>query len=301
MPTAQHTDKDHAGRELIITRLLNAPRALVWEVWTNPEHIKNWWGPDGFTNTIFTMDLQVGGVWDLVMHGPDGTDFKNKSVFTNIIKPERIEFDHISAPKFHVTISFEAQGNKTLLTWHMLFRNTEEFNQTVKVFKADEGLKQNVAKLERYLASTAITKELTLTRTIEAPIDSVFKAWTDAVLLSQWWGPSGYINPICTIEAKIGGVIYIEMQAPDGTVYPMNGNFIEIIVPERLAFSSGPVEKNGSHPFEALTTVIFIDKNGQTEITVTTELSKITPEAAPYLTGMNEAWTQSLDRLKAIF
>jgi uncharacterized protein YndB with AHSA1/START domain len=139
-------------RELILTRLLNAPIGLVWEVWTNPNHIKNWWGPNGFTNTIFTMDVQPGGEWDLVMHGPDGTDYKNKSVFIEIIKQKKIVYEHISTPKFTTTISFEELENKTMLTWHMLFETKEQFEQVVKTFKADEGQKQNADKLEKYLA-----------------------------------------------------------------------------------------------------------------------------------------------------
>lgn len=143
---------DTSERELILTRLLNAPIELVWKVWTNPDHIKNWWGPNGFTNTIFTMDVKSGGEWNLTMHGPDGTDYKNKSVFTEIIKPEKIVYEHVSAPKFTATITFEEQDNKTMLTWHMLFESKEQFTQVVKTFKADEGLKQNIDKLENYLS-----------------------------------------------------------------------------------------------------------------------------------------------------
>src|SRR3982750_4400071 len=102
-----------ADRELIISKLLSAPVELVWEVWTDPEHIKNWWGPNGFTNTIFKMEVQPGGEWDFVMHGPDGTDYKNKSIFKEVIKPERIVFEHVSGPKFTATITFEKQGSKT--------------------------------------------------------------------------------------------------------------------------------------------------------------------------------------------
>ncbi len=140
-----------ADRELIISRVLNAPVELVWEVWTNPNHIKNWWGPDGFTNTISTMEVKPGGVWELVMHGPDGTDYKNKSMFTEIVKFEKIVYVHQSAPKFQATITFTKQGDKTLLLWHMLFETAEQFVQVVKTFKADEGMKQNVEKLVAYL------------------------------------------------------------------------------------------------------------------------------------------------------
>jgi uncharacterized protein YndB with AHSA1/START domain len=137
-------------REISITRTLNAPIDLVWEAWTTPEHIAQWWGPNGFTNTIGKMDMQPGGEWLLVMHGPDGTDYKNKSVFKEIIPNKKIVFDHV-APNFTATIEFEARGETTFLKWHMLFESAELFIQVVKTFKADEGLKQNVEKFQAYL------------------------------------------------------------------------------------------------------------------------------------------------------
>ena len=139
-------------RELNISRTLNAPVELVWEAFTKPEHIANWWGPDGFTNTITKMDVNPGGEWDLVMHGPDGTDYKNKSLFIEIILHKKIVYQHISSPGFITTIEFESLGEKTHLNWHMLFETAEEFIRVVKTFKADEGLKQNIEKLNVYLA-----------------------------------------------------------------------------------------------------------------------------------------------------
>ena len=138
-------------RELVITRTLNAPAELVWEVFTKAEHIANWWGPNGFTNTIYTMDVRPGGLWDFVMHGPDGTDYKNKSIFKEIVPPKRIVFDHFN-PDFTTTIEFEDLGEQTHINWHMLFNTAEEFIQVVKTFKADEGLKQNIERLNAYLA-----------------------------------------------------------------------------------------------------------------------------------------------------
>jgi uncharacterized protein YndB with AHSA1/START domain len=140
-----------SDRELRITRTLNAPVELVWEVWTKPEHIVNWWGPNGFTNTIHIMDVKPSGEWDFVMHGPDGTDFKNRSIYKEIIPHQRIVFEHVS-PRFTATIEFEDQGEQTLINWHMLFETREEFIRIVKTFKADEGLKQNIEKLNVYLA-----------------------------------------------------------------------------------------------------------------------------------------------------
>jgi len=142
-----------SDRELRLSRTLDAPVELVWEVWTQPEHIAQWWGPNGFTTTIKTMDIEAGGEWSLVMHGPDGTDYKNKSVFKEIVPLKKIVYEHISAPKFLTTVTFEAQGEQTLITWHMLFESKEQFIQVVKTFKADEGLKQNLEKLGAYLAT----------------------------------------------------------------------------------------------------------------------------------------------------
>ncbi len=142
---------DTSDRELRLSRVLDAPVELVWEVFTKPEHLAQWWGPNGFTNTISRMEVHAGGEWDLVMHGPDGTDYTNKSVFRQVVLHEKIVYEHISAPKFMATIGFEAQGQQTFLTWHMLFDSAEEFIQVVKKFGADEGLKQNVEKLSRYL------------------------------------------------------------------------------------------------------------------------------------------------------
>jgi len=148
----QNENSNTKDRELLLTRALDAPVELVWEVWTNSEHIANWWSPNGFTNTISKMEVIPNGEWDLVMHGPDGTDYKNKSVFREVIKHKKLVYEHVTSPKFTATIEFEKQREKTLLKWYMLFESREQFIQVVKTFKADEGLKQNVEKLDKYLA-----------------------------------------------------------------------------------------------------------------------------------------------------
>lgn len=149
----ENKKNDASSRELLISKTLDAPVALVWEAWTQPHHIANWWGPDGFTNTIHRMDLQPGGEWDLVMHGPDGTDYKNKSVFREIVPLRKIVYEHVTAPKFIATIEFTDLGEQTAIRWHMLFETAEQFIQVVKTFKADEGLRQNIEKLGVYLAA----------------------------------------------------------------------------------------------------------------------------------------------------
>jgi uncharacterized glyoxalase superfamily protein PhnB/uncharacterized protein YndB with AHSA1/START domain len=155
-----------ADREIRISRLLNAPIDLVWEVWTDPNHIKNWWGPNGFTNTITKMDITPDGEWDLVMHGPDGTDYKNKSIFMEVVKHEKLVYEHVTGPHFIATIEFENRGEQTFLKWHMLFDSKEQFVEVVKKFGADEGLKQNVEKLNSYVqAQQTIRRQLKTNKT----------------------------------------------------------------------------------------------------------------------------------------
>jgi uncharacterized protein YndB with AHSA1/START domain len=142
------------GRELFISRMLNAPIELVWEVWTKPEHIAQWWGPNGFTNIISIMDMQAGGEWNLIMHGPDGTDYPNKSTFREVIPLKRIAYEHLH-PHFIATINFEEQGDKTLLNWHVVFDSKEILKALIQSNNVAEGLKQNVEKLSAYLSAMA--------------------------------------------------------------------------------------------------------------------------------------------------
>ena len=179
----------------------------------------------------------------------------------------------------------------------MLFDTVEERDKTVKTFKADMGLKQNIFKLEGYLRGVSSEKEMTLTRVINAPRELVFKAWTDPAQLEKWWGPKDFTNPLCNVDARPGGEILIHMQAPDKTVYPMDGEFHEIVEPEKLVFTTAALDKNSNRLFEVLNTVIFSDENGGTRISMHAAISKITEEAKPYLDGMNEGWNQSIDRL----
>ena len=106
---------EEANRELYIKKMLHASIEEVWEVWTTAAHIANWWGPSGFTNTIYKMDVRAGGEWLLTMHGPDGKRYPNKSVFIEILPLTKIVFQHFN-PDYVATIIFAPEGKETL--WH---------------------------------------------------------------------------------------------------------------------------------------------------------------------------------------
>ena len=139
------------NKELHIARTFKAPIELVWEMWINPEHIVNWWGPDGFSTTIHKMDVTEGGEWLLTLHGPDGKDYPNRSIYKEIIPLKKIVFQHFN-PDFITTVVFTPNGNETFMDWTMLFESAEMLEIIVNTFKADKGLQQNVEKLEKYLS-----------------------------------------------------------------------------------------------------------------------------------------------------
>ena len=147
-----------ADREIVESRVFDAPRELVFKVWTEQEHIAKWWGPDGFTNTIHKMDVRPGGIWSLTMHGPDGTDFLNNMVYTKIVNQELIVYTHDAAfenetGQFETTVNFEKQGNKTKLTMRMVFNSKKERDQVAEKYGAVEGLSQNLKRLNEYLSN----------------------------------------------------------------------------------------------------------------------------------------------------
>jgi uncharacterized protein YndB with AHSA1/START domain len=147
-----------ADREIVITRLVDAPRELVWQAWTDPRHVGNWWGPNGFSNTIHSMDVRPGGAWVYDMHGPDGTTYPNRVAYLEVVKPERLVYNHGSDDphdphSFHVTVTFAAQGGKTLVTMRLLFATAAARDFVVREFKAIEGGNQTLDHLEQYLKS----------------------------------------------------------------------------------------------------------------------------------------------------
>lgn len=143
-----------ADREIVSTRLICAPREIVFQAFSDPGRLARWWGPGGFTNTFGEFDFFPGGHWRFIMHGPDGTDYPNHSVFDEIVEPERIVFRHLDAVhEFQMTILFSEENGKTRLTWRMLHPTVEKCER-VKAFAVDAN-EQNFDKLEAELATMA--------------------------------------------------------------------------------------------------------------------------------------------------
>ena len=141
-------------REMIITRDIKAPRDLLWRAWTEPEHLIQWWGPNGFTNTFHEISVKPGGVWRFMMHSPDGVDYPNKIIYKELVKPERIVYVHAEdgakVHHFESVVTFDDLGNgKTRVTMKVLFVTKEEFER-VKGY-AIEGGQQTLGRLAEHV------------------------------------------------------------------------------------------------------------------------------------------------------
>ena len=161
MSVRNNLDLEQDPRSIIGTRVLDAPRALVFSAWTNPKHLAQWWGPNGFTTTTHAFDFRPGGIWRFVMHGPDGRDYQNRITFDEIAPPERIVYRHdggddVEPVQFTQTVTFEDIGHRqTRLIWHGTFPSAEERARVIREYGADKGLVQTMARLADYVVTVS--------------------------------------------------------------------------------------------------------------------------------------------------
>ena len=144
-----------ADREIVISRVIDAPREVVFEAFTRVRHLSRWWGPQGFTTTTRSFEFRVGGVWDFVMHGPDGTDYQEWITYTEIAPPERIALRHGESrddpDAFESLLSFEPSGEATRVVLRTVFPTRELREEAVQKYHAIEGGEQTLRNLADYV------------------------------------------------------------------------------------------------------------------------------------------------------
>jgi uncharacterized protein YndB with AHSA1/START domain len=289
-----------SDREILQERTFDAPRELVWKAWTDPKHVDQWWGPNGFRNATSSMDFRVGGTWRFVMHGPDGKDWVNWIRYEEISKPERLVYSHgggeSDEPVFHVTVTFTAVGNRTKVLMRSLFPSAETVVE-VKKFGAVEGGAQTLARLAGFLphlADGTALQSMVLTRLLNAPAKLVFEAWSSPTMLAKWWGPKSFTLPTCEMDFRPGGTYRMVMQDPQGGTYPFHGTYREIVPNQRIVFDAIIDHLQES---KVLTTVVeFSEENGKTLLTVTQSI----PADPTASAGQREGWSGSLDKLSVV-
>src|ERR671928_758991 len=144
-----------ADREIVISRVINAPRELVFEAFTEVRHLSRWWGPEGFSTTTRSFEFRVGGEWDFVMHGPDGTDYPEWITWREIVPPERIALLHGESRDdpnaFESVWTFEPAGEQTRIVMRTVFPSKEIRDEAVAKYHAIEGGQQTLSNLAAYV------------------------------------------------------------------------------------------------------------------------------------------------------
>ncbi|MFC8363535.1 SRPBCC family protein [Streptomyces griseorubiginosus] len=145
-----------ADREILVSREIDAPREVVFEAFTQVRHLSRWWGPEGFTTTTRSFEFRVGGAWDFVMHGPDGTDYQEWITWREIVPPERISLLHgesrTDPDAFESFLTFEPTGERTRVAMRTVFPTRELRDQAVEKYHAVEGGEQTLSNLATYVA-----------------------------------------------------------------------------------------------------------------------------------------------------
>jgi uncharacterized protein YndB with AHSA1/START domain len=142
-----------------------------------------------------------------------------------------------------------------------------------------------------------LEREVVITREFNAPVSLVYETWTDARHVSQWFGPESFTNPVCRIDARVGGEWHIVMRGPDGNDYPCGGIYKEVIPGEKLAFTNDALDAQGNVILQGYTTVTFEEQNGKTKLTLRTRATGLVEGTDRMLAGMEAGWSQSLDKL----
>lgn len=274
-------------REIYESRLLDAPRELVWKVFTEPHHISNFWGPVGFTTTTSKMDLRPGGVWEHVMHGPDGTDYQNTTVYVEVVKPERMVYDHISYPVFRTTVLFEKVGEKTQLSMRMVFESAEFRDSVAKQFGAVEGLIQTLNRLGEHLAKTAVVVE----RTFDAPVATVWKAITEKEQMKQW-----FFETLDAFKPEVGFQTVVTVRH-NGKEFPHLWKVVEVVPEKKLAFAWSYTNYEG----DSLVTIELFEEKNKTKLRLTHDGLDTFPQDDPDFgrASFNAGWNALIgERLK---
>ncbi|MFT3784431.1 MAG: SRPBCC family protein [Nibricoccus sp.] len=308
---------DTPDNSIVISRVFSAPRELVWEAMTDPNQVVHWWGPRGFTTTIEKMDFRVGGQWKHVMRGPDGTEYPNKSVFKEIVPPERIVYSHGGGARgekginFVATWTFEAlAADKTKLTIKMVAASKDDRDFVVQKYGALEGGKQTLTRLSEHLAGRQ-SQPFVISREYPVSRELMWDLWTDPAHLAKWFGPRGMTAVVSKLDFRPGGLFHYCLKTPEGKEYWGRFVYREIVKPEKMVWVNSFSDKDAGlvrHPFskdpwplEMLTEVTFAESKGSTVVTVRWLPLDSTPdERAAFEKGrdsMNQGWGGTMDQL----
>lgn len=305
------------SNEIHITRVYEAPVKMVWDAWTDPEQVAKWWGPRGFTITTHSKDLKPGGTWVYTMHGPDGQDYPNKTLYYEVEKYKRLVYDHGANDNqpalFRVTVLFSEINGKTKMEMCMALATAEAAEEARKFIKKANG-NSTWDRLAEHLAKGISDKDqFVINRSFDVPVKTMFEMWTNPKHVSQWTPPVGFSMEIIKGDIKEGSGVFYAMTNGKGITMYGRTSYKEIKPYDRLVYTQQFCDKDGHisrHPMAPtwpetmLTTVTFAAEDEMTtRVTVTWECyGAVKPEElAAFIkerAGMTYGWTGSFDKLE---
>lgn len=315
-----HSTPDvQSDREIIITRIFNAPRELVFKAWTEPEHITQWWGPKGFTTRVEELDLRPGGRSRYVMVGPDGTEYPAEGVFREVVPPERIvttdEFGEdyekmtdIDLPQGIVlTALFEEIDDKTTKLTLQISHPTAEDRRKHEEMGVVAGWNSSFDCLDEFLAQQqngfSVTlpsdREILITRVFHAPPQLVFEAWTQPEHVKRWFGGcSSMTMTLCEIDLRVGGQWrYVLHDSANEMEHVFSGEYREIASPDRLVSTERYEPVPGS---DHLNTLTLTEQNGKTTLQILIQHQSQEQRDGHLQSGMEAGLRETLNRLEEL-
>jgi uncharacterized protein YndB with AHSA1/START domain len=319
---ANNVAESNKQQELVITRIFDASRELVWNAWTKPEQIIRWWGPKGFTSPVSKIDLRVGGVYLNCMRSPEGKDFWSKGVFREIVAPERLVMTDSFAdekgntvPASHyglsddtplemlITVIFEEHDGKSKLT--LKHSGIDGISATDRE-NMEQGWNESLDKLAeslRFKKEITMTKtkfiaepgkqEIVITRVFDAPPELVFKTSMDPNLIPQWWGPKSLTTVVDKMDVRPGGVWRFVQRDECGNEYAFHGVYHEIS--QKRLVQTFEFEGMSGHVLLEICT--FEDIDGKTRLTEKSVYESVEDRDGMLKSGMKEGAIETMDRL----
>ncbi len=284
---------DDADRTLVISRVFHAPRELVWQAYTDAEHLAQWYGPRGFTARIDKNDLRPGGQWRYIMIGSDGIEYPSEGVFREVVPMQRLVTTDGFGDGYHndkpgdlpqgmiVTITFEDldyqpvnpgrheslgdSSPQTRLTVRITHPTAED-RRKHEAMGVVTGFHSMLDCLDDHLLSLDDDRQIVVSRVIDAPADVVFDAWSKPEAITHWWGPRGFTTTTHHMDFRTGGSWRFTMHGPDGTDYTNRIDYDEVHRPLRITYRHTGEGAHDAVQFHS--TVTFVSKEGKTHLTL---------------------------------
>jgi uncharacterized protein YndB with AHSA1/START domain len=307
------------AQDLVITRVFDAPRELVWRAWTEPEHLMQWWGPRGFTSPECKIDLRVGGKYLACMRSVDGQEFWSTGVYSEIVPPERLVFSDSFADKdgyvvpashygfgddfpleLQITVTLEETDGKTKMTLRHAGFPAGQMREM-----AGPGWNESFDKLAESVTLSSKRKttfivrreelKVVMERTFDAPRDLVWKVFTDPQSIPEWWGPKNLTTTVEKMDVKPGGAWRFVQRDPEGNQFAFNGVYKEIDPPRFLSRTFNFEGIPGNHELTELLTLE--EHDGKTKVIGIAVYANVEDLDGMVGSGMEKGATESWERL----